>query len=119
MNALLLIGIIFALSGFKPKEEKKVGTGNETSDGDIGQITQGYYTPSNPSYGVGKMSTTASFDATTTLGHEAIMAVPVHEYFIYTGGTGWMEGKKIVGFRGAWGGFSPVEEYNPMNYTTQ
>ena len=39
MNALLLIGVIFALSGFKPKESTRVGTGNETSDGDTGQVT--------------------------------------------------------------------------------
>lgn len=119
MNALLLIGVIFALSGFKPKESTRVGTGNETSDGDTGQVTQGYYTPSNPSYGVGKMSTTASFDATTQLGYESILAIPEHEYFIYTGGSGWMEGKKIVGLKSYATRFLPVEEYNPMNYTTR
>lgn len=111
MNALLLIGIIFALSGFKPKEQ---------TNGDKGQVTQGYYTPSNPSFAKGKMGSTATFDLNTKIGRDSYQAVPMFEYFVYTSPTERDGQVKMVGVK-TWRmtSFSRVEEFDPMNYTTE
>lgn len=127
MNALLLIGIIFALSGFKPKEETRVGTGNETSDGDSGQITQGYYTPFGDPSLKGKMDSNAPVSVSTDEQGRPKMnieGVPVGTYFV--GWSARFEGGKLVeytlphlAFRKGAVSSGSFGEYNPMNYTTE
>jgi|LULM01.1.fsa_nt_gb hypothetical protein len=55
MNALLLIGIIFALSGFKPKQSTEKSLDEP--------LTQGYYTPALMGWGKKKMNTNANLGA--------------------------------------------------------
>ncbi len=102
MNILLLIGIIFALSGFKPVSTEK------------GQATQGYYKPRNhPKL---KMNTSAN------LGDMGVgsnwKGVEPNTYFradrFFMGVTSDMVFRK-VGTSSATG----VGEWNPMNYTTE
>ena len=127
MNALLLIGIIFALSGFKPKESTRVGTGNETSEGDSGQITQGYYTPWGDPLLRGKMDSNAPVSVSTDDQGRPKMnieGVPVGTYFV--GWSSRYESGKLVeytlphiAFRKSALFTESFGEYDPMNYTTE
>ena len=105
MNILLLIGIIFALSGFKPGSIQKA------------QITQGMYKPSS---GVrmpaGKMNTNASLGMFTGTSADRKIIDPVESntYFRVqdTRGDDMVYYKKN-------GYAHSVEAYNPLSYYTQ
>ena len=125
MNALLLIGIIFALSGFKPK--------TDLPNGEKPQITQGYYDPKDDYvfrfYGKRRMGTPSS------LGYymDWVRNKPLDqletikgEYFVLDKKTGKYnnqgeaKSEKIVFLsQGRSGGFLTVQKFNPMNYTTE
>ena len=103
MNILLLIGIIFALSGFKPVSTEK------------GQATQGYYQPS-PSYPKLKMNTTANLGDIRELSNwrdvepETYFRADSH----FKG-----EVRDFVYRKRGWGGASSTGFWDPMNYTTE
>ncbi len=112
MNILLLIGIIFALSGFKPVQTVEKG-----------QATQGYYTPtSGLNYYRGrklKMNTNAN------LGQVEIAQknVELGTYFradrnAHMSVAGRGTGNDHVFFRTTYGNVM-VERYYPSNYTTE
>lgn len=129
MNGLLLIAIIFALSGFKPKttKEETVGTKpDELGNGDKGQVTQGYYQPNHAGYRKRKMNTNINLgDFMNNAMPPAIKSVEPHTYFVanlsspYPGRvTPW---QNHVFLKGAAGYESAmmIEPYNPLNYTTE
>ena len=96
MNILVLIGIIFALSGFKPK-------GNTDNN-----CTQGYYQPEMSGWAKRKMGSTNMLDLKDT------SSVAANEYYLapYPG-----TGQKFVWIKYPAGHSGSVEPYNPMNYT--
>ncbi len=103
MNIILLIGIIFALSGFRPVSTEK------------GQATQGYYQPS-PSYPKLKMNTTANLGDVANL--DNWKDVEADTYFrvdqTYQGNV-----RDMVFRKRGWGGATSTGFWNPMNYTTE
>ena len=121
MNALLLIGIIFALSGFKPK--------TDLPNGEKPQITQGYYDPKDDYvfrfYGKRRMGTPSSLgyymdwvrnkpldQLETIKGQYFVLDKTVHD--------GHSKDEKVVFLsQGRNGGFVTIEPFNPMNYFVQ
>ncbi len=100
MNILLLIGIILALSGFKPVQTVEKG-----------QATQGYYQPS-PSYPKLKMNTTANLGDIRKSGNWR--GVEPDTYF-----RADSNGNDFVYRKRGWGGASSVGFWDPMKYTTE
>ena len=128
MNALLLIGIIFALSGFRPK--------TDLPNGEKPQITQGYYDPKESLggrgitfYGKRLMGTPSSLgnymDWVRNKPLDQLETIK-GEYFVLDKKTGKYnnqgeaKSEKIVFLsQGRSGGFLTVQKFNPMNYTTE
>ena len=118
MNALLLIGIIFALSGFKPK--------TDLPNGEKPQITQGYYDPKTRPFWPQRMMGTRD-----SLGNymDWVRNKPLDQletikgqYFVLdkTVHDGHSKDEKVVFLsQGRNGGFVTIEPFNPMNYFVQ
>ncbi len=109
MNLLVIIAILLALTGFKP------AGGN----GDKGQATQGYYTPTRSiSYYKGrkiKMNTNANLGQLEI----AQKSVEVGTYFRADRTHGGQWGNDKVFYRTTYGHVDIAEYYNPLNYTTE
>jgi len=105
VNILVLIGIILALSGFKPVSTEK------------GQATQGYYQPS-PSKPKLKMNTTANLGDIQNSGNWR--GVEHNTYFradSTSPSTG--EVRDFVYRKHGWGGAQSTGFWDPMKYTTE
>lgn len=123
MNLLVIIAILLALTGFKPAG----GNGGNGGNGDKGQVTQGYYTPSQGSR-KRKMDTNANLGGwSNSFQPQWFLDIPAHQYFradLYVPDRPWADRKDIVFLKGGgthginhWA--MTIEDYNPLNYTTE